>query len=132
MSEEVPKKKRGRPPLPGGMMQYVTLRVLQTTLDHGASLVARAEDWPEFRRNAPNRSAILRLAMNNGLEELSRRQVGYARPEGYTARPEVDDLREMSLSLKRDVDMVNKMEELRKVVLALQKDIESLKQKGSE
>ncbi len=71
--------------------------------------------------------------MNNGLEELSRRPVGYtARQEGHTARPEVDDLREMILSLKRDVDMVNKMEELRKVVLALQKDIESLKQKGSE
>ena len=141
MSEEAPKKpKRGRPPLPEGMMKDVTLRVTTEILEEGQALADRAGSWPEFKRTLPNRSAVLRLAMTYGLEMLAKRPIVDWMPEpGKPAirhpgarTPEVDDLREMILSLKRDVDMVNKMEELRKVVLALQKDIESLKQKGSE
>lgn len=93
---EAPKKK-GRPPLPQGMMLDVTLRMQREDLDRGDALVEQAADWREFRRIVPTRSGILRLAMQIGLASLEARKVT------PTEATPLEELREMVIALSKEV-----------------------------
>ena len=78
---EVLPRRRGRPPLPEGMMLDVTLRMPRELLDRADAMVENASDWREFRRVLPTRSGVLRLAMNLGMEQLAlRRQAAWDLP----------------------------------------------------
>ena len=78
---EVLPRRRGRPPLPEGMMLDVTLRMPRELLDRADAMVETASDWREFRRVLPTRSGVLRLAMNLGMEQLAlRRQANWDLP----------------------------------------------------
>ena len=96
MSEEAPKK-RGRPRLPQGMMLDVTLRMERVDLARGDALVGSAAEWREFRRIAPTRSGILRLAMQIGLASLETRKVT------PTEKTSAEELREMVLALAKEI-----------------------------
>ena len=74
-------RRRGRPPLPEGMMLDVTLRMPRELLDRADAMVENAADWREFRRILPTRSGVLRLAMTLGMEQLAlRRQASWEAP----------------------------------------------------
>lgn len=78
---EVLPRRRGRPPLPEGMMLDLTLRMPREILDRADALVGKASDWREFKRAMPTRSGVLRLAMTLGLEQLElRRKAGWEAP----------------------------------------------------
>jgi hypothetical protein len=78
---EVLPRRRGRPPLPEGMMLDVTLRMPRELLDRADAMVENASDWREFRRVLPTRSGVLRLAMMLGMEQLAlRRQANWDLP----------------------------------------------------
>lgn len=82
---EMRPRRRGRPPLPEGMMLDVTLRMPRELLDRADAMVETAADWREFRRILPTRSGVLRLAMNLGMEQLAlRRQAGWEVPAAQT------------------------------------------------
>jgi hypothetical protein len=74
-------RRRGRPPLPEGMMLDVTLRMPRELLDRADAMVENASEWREFRRILPTRSGVLRLAMTLGMEQLAlRRQANWDLP----------------------------------------------------
>jgi len=78
---EVLPRRRGRPPLPEGMMLDVTLRMPRELLDRADAMVENASEWREFRRVLPTRSGVLRLAMMLGMEQLAlRRQANWDLP----------------------------------------------------
>jgi hypothetical protein len=78
---EVLPRRRGRPPLPEGMMLDVTLRMPRELLDRADAMVENAAEWREFRRVLPTRSGVLRLAMMLGMEQLAlRRQANWDLP----------------------------------------------------
>ena len=78
---EVLPRRRGRPPLPEGMMLDVTLRMPRELLDRADAMVENASEWREFRRILPTRSGVLRLAMTLGMEQLAlRRQANWDLP----------------------------------------------------
>lgn len=82
---EVLPRRRGRPPLPEGMMLDVTLRMPRELLDRADAMVENASDWREFRRILPTRSGVLRLAMTLGMEQLAlRRQASWEAPAAQT------------------------------------------------
>ena len=84
---EVLPRRRGRPPLPEGMMLDVTLRMPRELLDRADAMVENASNWREFRRVLPTRSGVLRLAMTLGMEQLAlRRQANWEEPASQMMR----------------------------------------------
>ena len=145
---EVLPRRRGRPPLPEGMMLDVTLRMPRELLDRADAMVENASDWREFRRVLPTRSGVLRLAMNLGMEQLAlRRQAAWDLPASQvmqfqwpragelpaaTAEPLVSAFRSAwAEKPSAQVEQLRERDEkLHEMILLLAKEIEILKMAG--
>ena len=146
---EVLPRRRGRPPLPEGMMLDVTLRMPRELLDRADAMVENASDWREFRRVLPTRSGVLRLAMNLGMEQLAlRRQAAWDLPASQvmqfqwpragelpaaTAEPLVSAFRSAwAEKPSAQVEQLRERDEkLHEMILLLAKEIELLKMAGA-
>jgi hypothetical protein len=146
---EVLPRRRGRPPLPEGMMLDVTLRMPRELLDRADAMIENASDWREFRRILPTRSGVLRLAMTLGLEQLAlRKQAAWDLPASEvmqfqwqrqgelpaaTAEPLVSAFR--SAWAEKPTEQVEQLRErddkLHEMILLLAKEVEILKLAGA-
>lgn len=146
---EVLPRRRGRPPLPEGMMLDVTLRMPRELLDRADAMVENASDWREFRRVLPTRSGVLRLAMNLGMEQLAlRRQAAWDLPASQvmqfqwqragelpaaTAEPLVSAFRSAWAEKPSEQleELKTRDDRLHEMILLLAKEVEILKLAGA-
>jgi hypothetical protein len=146
---EVLPRRRGRPPLPEGMMLDVTLRMPRELLDRADAMVENASEWREFRRVLPTRSGVLRLAMMLGMEQLAlRRQAAWDLPasqvmqfqwprEGElpaaTAEPLVSAFRSAWAEKPSEKleELKTRDDRLHEMILLLAKEVEILKLAGA-
>lgn len=146
---EVLPRRRGRPPLPEGMMLDVTLRMPRELLDRADAMVENASDWREFRRVLPTRSGVLRLAMNLGMEQLAlRRQANWDLPASQvmqfqwpragelpaaTAEPLVSAFRSAWAEKPSEKleELKTRDDRLHEMILLLAKEVEILKLAGA-